>query len=179
MTKTNTLRKSDLKGRIRDIPDFPKEGIIFKDITTLLKDGDAFKKSVNLLANKFKRERIDYVVGVEARGFIFGAALAYKLGAGFVPVRKKGKLPAKTKSITYELEYGNDVLEIHEDALGPDTRVLIVDDLLATGGTIQAVCELVKSQKATIAGVAFLVELKFLRGIEKLKDLPVYSVIKY
>ncbi|MBI3618048.1 MAG: adenine phosphoribosyltransferase [Candidatus Omnitrophica bacterium] len=174
-----TLRKCDLKDRIRDIPDFPKEGIIFKDITTLLKDGDAFKKSVNLLAGKFKKERIDYVVGVEARGFIFGAALAYKLGAGFVPVRKKGKLPAKTKSITYELEYGNDVLEIHEDALGPDTRVLIVDDLLATGGTIKAVCELVKSQKATIAGVAFLVELQFLRGKEKLKDLPVYSVIKY
>lgn len=179
MTKTNTLRKSDLKGRIRDVPDFPKEGIIFKDITTLLKDAEAFKKSVNLLAGKFKKERIDYVVGVEARGFIFGAALAYKLGAGFVPVRKKGKLPAKTKSITYELEYGKDVLEIHEDALGPNTRVLIVDDLLATGGTITAVCDLVKSQKATIAGVAFLVELKFLRGIEKLKDLPVYSVIKY
>ncbi len=179
MTKAKTLRKSDLKGRIRDIPDFPKEGIIFKDITTLLKDGDAFKKSVNLLANKFKKERIDYVVGVEARGFIFGGALAYKLGAGFVPVRKKGKLPAKTKSITYELEYGKDVLEIHEDALEPNTRVLIVDDLLATGGTIKAVSELVKSQKATIAGVAFLVELKFLRGKEKLKDLPVYSVIKY
>ena len=179
MTKTRALRKSDLKGRIRDIPDFPKEGIIFKDITTLLKDAEAFKKSVNLLANKFKKERIDYVVGVEARGFIFGAALAYKLGAGFVPVRKKGKLPAKTKSITYELEYGKDVLEIHEDALEPSTRVLIVDDLLATGGTIKAVSELVKSQKATIAGVAFLVELQFLRGKEKLKDLPVYSVIKY
>ena len=179
MTKAGTLRKSDLKNRIRDIPDFPKEGIIFKDITTLLKDAEAFKKSVNLLANKFKKERIDYVVGVEARGFIFGGALAYKLGAGFVPVRKKGKLPAKTRSITYELEYGNDVLEIHEDALEPNTRVLIVDDLLATGGTIKAVSELVKSQKATIAGAAFLVELKFLRGKEKLKDLPVYSVIKY
>lgn len=179
MTRTGTLRKSDLKGRIRDIPDFPKEGIMFKDITTLLKDADAFRKSVNLLANKFRKERIDYVVGVEARGFIFGAALAYKLGAGFVPVRKKGKLPARTKSITYELEYGKDVLEIHEDALGPDTRVLIADDLLATGGTIKAVSDLVKAQKAIIAGVAFLVELKFLRGIEKLKDLPVYSVIKY
>ncbi len=179
MTKTRALRKSDLKDRIRDIPDFPKEGIIFKDITTLLKDGDAFKKSVNLLAGKFKKSKIDYVVGVEARGFIFGAALAYKLGAGFVPVRKKGKLPAKTKSITYELEYGKDVLEIHEDALEPNARVLIVDDLLATGGTIRAVSDLVKSEKAKIAGVAFLVELKFLRGIEKLKDLPVYSVIKY
>ena len=179
MTRTKTLSKSDLKDRIRDIPDFPKEGIIFKDITTLLKDGDAFKKSVDLLASKFKKERVDYVVGVEARGFIFGAALAYKLGAGFVPVRKKGKLPAKTRSITYDLEYGKDVLEIHEDALGPNTRVLIVDDLLATGGTIKAVSDLVKGQKATIAGVAFLVELKFLRGKDKLKDLPVYSVIKY
>lgn len=179
MTPTKTLRKSDLKDCIRDIPDFPKEGIIFKDITTLVKDGAAFKKSVNLLAAKFRKEKIDCVVGVEARGFIFGAALAYKLGAGFVPIRKKGKLPGKTSSVTYELEYGKDVLEIHTDALTPKMRVLIVDDLLATGGTIQAVCSLVKEQKATIAGVAFLVELKFLRGIDKLKDLPVYSVIKY
>ena len=174
-----SLRKSDLKKCIRDVPDFPKEGIIFKDITTLLKDKDAFKKSVDLLARKFKKERIECVVGVEARGFIFGAALAYKLKAGFVPVRKKGKLPAKTKSVTYQLEYGTDVLEIHEDALAPETRVLIVDDLLATGGTIKAVSELVRNQKATIAGVAFLVELGFLRGKDKLKDLPVYSVIKY
>ncbi|MBI5149494.1 MAG: adenine phosphoribosyltransferase [Candidatus Omnitrophica bacterium] len=173
------MRKSDLKKCIRDIPDFPKEGIIFKDITTLLKDKGAFKKSVDLLARKFRKERIECVVGVEARGFIFGAALAYKLGAGFVPVRKKGKLPAKTKSVTYQLEYGTDVLEIHEDALAPQTRVLIVDDLLATGGTIKAVSELVKNQQATIAGVAFLVELGFLRGKDKLKDLPVYSVIKY
>lgn len=145
------LRKSDLKKCIRDVPGFPKEGIIFKDITTLLKDGPAFKKSINLLASEFRREKIDCVVGVEARGFIFGAALAYKLGAGFVPVRKKGKLPAKTRSISYELEYGTDILEIHEDALGPHTRVLIVDDLLATGGTIQAVCALVREQRAVIA----------------------------
>lgn len=174
-----TMKKSELKDRIRDIPDFPKEGIIFKDITTLLKDKDAFKKSVDLLAKKFKKEKIDVVVGVEARGFIFGAALAYKLGAGFVPVRKKGKLPSKTKSVTYELEYGKDVLEIHEDAITPQMRALVVDDLLATGGTIQAVIELVKAEKATIAGVAFLVELRFLKGKNKLKDLPVYSVIKY
>ncbi len=173
------LRKSDLKNHIRDIPDFPKEGIIFKDITTLLKDKDALRKSIDLLAAKFRKEKIDSVVGVEARGFIFGAALAYKLRAGFVPVRKKGKLPYKTRSITYELEYGKDVLEIHEDAFGPKARVLIVDDLLATGGTIQAVCQLVREQGATIAGVAFLVELKFLHGKERLKDLPVYSVIKY
>jgi len=173
------MKKSDLKKHIRDIPDFPKEGIIFKDITTLLKDKDAFKKSIDLLAKKFKNKNIDIVVGVEARGFIFGAALAYKLKAGFVPIRKKGKLPSKTKSVTYELEYGTDVLEMHEDALSDKTRVLIVDDLLATGGTIQAVIELVKSQKAIISGVAFLVELRFLKGKNKLKDLPVYSVIKY
>lgn len=173
------MKKSDLKKHIRDIPDFPKEGIIFKDITTLLKDKDAFKKSIDLLAKKFKNENIDLVIGVEARGFIFGAALAYKLKAGFVPIRKKGKLPSKTKSVTYELEYGTDVLEMHEDALTDKSRVLIVDDLLATGGTIQAAIELVKSEKAVIAGVAFLVELKFLKGKNKLKDLPVYSVIKY
>ncbi len=174
-----TLKKSDLKNRIRDIHDFPKQGIIFKDITTLLKDKAALKKSVDLLANKFKKEDIEFVVGVEARGFIFGAVLAYKLGAGFIPIRKKGKLPAKTQSVTYELEYGTDVLEIHEDALHEGSRVLIVDDLLATGGTIKAVADLVKAQKAIIAGVAFLVELKFLKGIQKLKDLPVYSVLKY
>ena len=173
------IKKSDLKKHIRDVPDFPKEGIIFKDITTLLKDKDAFKKSIDLLAKKFKKENIDLVVGVEARGFIFGAALAYKLNAGFIPIRKKGKLPSKTKSVTYELEYGTDVLEIHEDAINDKSRVLIIDDLLATGGTIQAAIELVKSQKAIIAGVAFLVELRFLKGKNKLKDLPVYSVIKY
>ena len=173
------IKKSDLKKHIRDVPDFPKEGIIFKDITTLLKDKDAFKKSIDLLAKKFKKEKIDLVVGVEARGFIFGAALAYKLNAGFIPIRKKGKLPSKTKSVTYELEYGTDVLEIHEDAINDKSRVLIIDDLLATGGTIQAAIELVKSQKAIIAGVAFLVELRFLKGKNKLKDLPVYSVIKY
>ncbi|MCA9407526.1 MAG: adenine phosphoribosyltransferase [Candidatus Omnitrophica bacterium] len=173
------LKKSDLRNRIRDIPDFPKEGIIFKDITTLLKDKAAFKKSIDILAKKFRKEDIEYVVGVEARGFIFGAALAYKLGVGFIPVRKKGKLPSKTKSITYELEYGTDSLEIHEDALNPQARVLIVDDLLATGGTIKAVSDLVKNQKAVIAGVAFIVELGFLKGKEKLKDLDVYSVIKY
>ncbi len=173
------MKKSELKNTIRDIPDFPKEGIIFKDITTLLSDKAALKKSIDLLAKKFKKENIDYVVGIEARGFIFGAALAYKLGAGFVPVRKKGKLPYKTKKISYELEYGTDILEIHEDALSKKSRVLIVDDLLATGGTIKAVIELVKEQKAIISGIAFLVELKFLKGKDKLKDLPVYSVLKY
>jgi len=173
------IKKSELKGRIRDVPDFPKEGIIFKDITTLLKDKDAFRKSVDLLAKKFKDKKIEAVVGVEARGFIFGAALAYKLQAGFIPVRKKGKLPSKTRKVTYELEYGSDVLEMHEDALSPNMRVLVVDDLLATGGTIRAVLDLVKAEKAVVAGVAFLVELRFLKGKNKLKDFPVYSVIKY
>ncbi|HLF17364.1 MAG TPA: adenine phosphoribosyltransferase [Candidatus Omnitrophota bacterium] len=173
------VRKSELRSHIRDIPNFPKEGIIFKDITTLLKQKDAFKKSVDLLVKKFKKENIEYVVGVEARGFIFGATVAYKLGAGFIPVRKKGKLPHKTKRISYALEYGTDELEIHEDALTPNSRVLIVDDLLATGGTIRAVCDLVKAQGAQIAGVAFLVELGFLKGKDKLKDVLVYSIIKY
>ena len=169
----------DLKKCIRDIPDFPKEGIIFKDISTLLKNKEAFKKAIDVLALKFRKERIEYVVGVEARGFIFGAALAYKLGAGFVPIRKKGKLPYKTKSVTYQLEYGTDTLEIHEDAIKRNSRVLIVDDLLATGGTVRAVTELLKIQKVKIIGIAFLVELKFLDGKSKLKDFPVYSIIQY
>jgi len=173
------MKITDLKKHIRDVPDFPQEGIIFKDISTLLKNKEAFRKSIDELARKFGKERIDYVVGVEARGFIFGAALAYKLGVGFIPVRKKGKLPYKTKSVTYKLEYGTDTLEIHEDALTPDARVLVVDDLLATGGTIKAVVDLIIAQKARIVGVAFLVELQFLKGKERLKDLPIYSVIQY
>jgi adenine phosphoribosyltransferase len=173
------MRSEELKKIIRDIPNFPQEGIIFKDISTLLKDKAAFKKSIDLLARKFKKDKIEYVVGVESRGFIFGAPLAYALGAGFVPVRKKGKLPYKTKSITYELEYGTDTLEIHEDAIRPKSRVLIVDDLLATGGTIKAVTDLLKGFKPKIVGVAFLVELKFLQGYKKLKDVPIYSIIQY
>ena len=173
------MKITDLKKHIRDIPDFPQEGIIFKDISTLLKHKDAFRKSVDVLAGEFKGKRPEYIVGVEARGFIFGSALAYKLGAGFIPVRKKGKLPHKTRSVTYQLEYGTDTLEIHEDALPRNARVLVVDDLLATGGTIKAVTDLLKSQNVKIVGVAFLVELKFLNGKAKLKDLPVYSIIQY
>ena len=173
------MKLTDLKKHIRDIPDFPKEGIIFKDISTLLKNKDAFKKSIDTLARRFSKDRVDYVVGVEARGFIFGAALAYKMGAGFIPVRKKGKLPHKTKSVTYKLEYGTDTLEIHADALVPNARVLIVDDLLATGGTVSAVVDLIKAQKAKIVGIAFVVELQFLNGKDRLKDLPIYSVIQY
>ena len=173
------MKIADLKKHIRDIPNFPQEGIIFKDISTLIKNKDAFKKSIDTLARKFKNERVEYVVGVEARGFIFGAALAYKLGAGFVPVRKKGKLPYKTNSVTYKLEYGTDTLEIHEDAFKPNARVLVVDDLLATGGTVAAVMDLIKAQKVKIVGVAFLVELKFLNGKERLKNLPIYSILQY
>jgi adenine phosphoribosyltransferase len=173
------IKKSELKNYIRDIPDFPKEGILFKDITTLLKDPVAFKKAVDLMAKKYKKEGVDYVVGVEARGFIFGAAVALKLGVGFVPVRKQGKLPAKTQAITYDLEYGTDTLEIHQDAIPAKSKVLIVDDLLATGGTIRAVADLLKNIKADIIGVAFLIELRFLKGKKKLQDLDLFSLIKY
>ncbi len=173
------MEKIDFKKYIRDIPDFPKAGILFKDITTLLKDKKAFKAAINALAEKYKDKKIDIVVAVESRGFILGSVLAYKLGAGFVPVRKKGKLPAKTNSAAYELEYGTDTLEIHHDAIQPKQRVLIVDDLLATGGTLKAVTDLVKQLEGRIIGVAFLIELLFLKGKEKLKDYPVFSLIKY
>jgi len=169
----------DLKRTIRDIPDFPKKGILFKDITTLLKDKKALKASVDALAGQFGKKSIKYVVGIESRGFIFGTALAYKLGVGFIPVRKKGKLPAKVRSVTYALEYGTDTLEIHEDALKKGDKVLIVDDLLATGGTVGAVAKLVMASGARIMGVGFIIELAFLNSREKLKGLPVYSVIQY
>lgn len=170
---------NSLSKHIRDIPDFPKPGIIFKDITTLLKNKKAFAQVVNALAKKYKNKKIDTVVAVEARGFILGGALAHKLRAGFVPVRKKGKLPHKTHSVTYDLEYGTDTLEIHHDAIEPGDKVLIVDDLLATGGTVKAVTDLVRHFQGKIIGIAFLIELTFLNGKEKLKDYPIYSLIKY
>ena len=173
------MKKTELKKYIRDIPDFPKKGIIFKDITPLLNDKDAFKKTIDLLAKQFKKDKIEHVVAVEARGFIFGGALAQKLKVGFVPIRKKGKLPFRTKNVTYQLEYGTDTLEIHEDAIRPNARVLVVDDVLATGGTVKAVTDLLKEEQANIAGIVFLIELKFLKGKEKLKDFPIYSLIKY
>lgn len=171
-----TVRLSD---HIRDIPDFPKPGILFKDITTLLQNGRAFKASVEAIAKKYKGKKIDKVVAVEARGFIFGGAVACKLGCGIVPVRKKGKLPWKTSSVTYDLEYGQDTLEMHVDAVNPGERVLVIDDLLATGGTTRAVCDLLKQKQAKIAGIAFLIELQFLKGREKLGAYPVFSIIKY
>ena len=173
------MKKMNLKDYIRNIPDFPKPGILFRDITTLLKDKKAFKFSVSSLSNKYKNKKIDVVVAVEARGFILGGAVAETLGAGFVPVRKSGKLPWKTNSVAYDLEYGTDTLEIHHDAIKPGDKVLIIDDLLATGGTVKAVTELVKQLQGKIAGIAFLIELTGLKGKEKLKEFQVYSLIKY
>ena len=169
----------ELKSVIRDVPDFPKKGIIFKDITPLLKDGDAFRKAIDCLYEHYKDKRIDVVLSVESRGFILGSVLAYKLGAGFIPVRKKGKLPYKTHAVTYDLEYGQDTLEIHEDAISKSDRVLIVDDLLATGGTLSAVVELTKKMGGEIAGIGFLIELTFLKGRERIKDYDIVSLIKY
>lgn len=168
-----------LEKAIRNIPDFPKPGIIFRDITALIQDKSAFKKAVDLLVDKYKSRKIDKVVGVEARGFIFGASIAYKIGAGFVPVRKKGKLPSKTISVTYELEYGTDTLEIHKDAIRPGEKILIIDDLLATGGTVKAVTDLVKELKGQIQGIGFVIELVDLKGREKLKDYPVFSLVTF
>ncbi len=173
------MKGIDLRNSVRSIPDFPKPGILFRDITTLLSDKKAFRCAVDSLADKFKNKKIDTVVAVEARGFIFGGALAHKLGAGFVPVRKKGKLPWKTESVTYDLEYGKDTLEIHRDAIAANKKILIVDDLLATGGTVKAVTDLIKQLKGKISGIAFLIELKDLKGKNKLKGYPVYSLIKY
>jgi adenine phosphoribosyltransferase len=163
------MKKTKLRDYIRDIPDFPKQGILFRDITTLLKEEKVFKEAINRLADKFKGKKIDRVVAVESRGFIFGSVLAYKLGAGFIPVRKKGKLPADTISASYGLVYGVDTLEMHLDALRPNDRVLIVDDLLATGGTVKAVVDLVKQLKGKITGVVCLIELADLKGRDKLK----------
>ena len=169
---------SDLKSSIRDIPGFPKEGIIFKDITTLLGDKDKFRQAVDLFAEKFKDKKIDIILSVEARGFIFGSALAYKLGAGMAPVRKKGKLPFKTYSVTYQLEYGKDTLEIHQDAFKKGANVLIVDDLLATGGTCKAVVDLVEKMGGKIVGLAFLIELTALKGRDKFKSYDIVSLIQ-
>ena len=169
----------DLRSKIREIPDFPKPGILFYDITTLLKDPAAFRESIQLMMEPFKNEKIDIVVGMESRGFIFSAPMAYELGAGLVPVRKLGKLPAETLSVEYALEYGSNTLEIHRDSIEPGQRVLIVDDLLATGGTVQGTIELVERLKGEVAGLAFLVELDFLHGRERLTGHHVTSVIRY
>lgn len=164
---------------IRDVPDFPEKGIIFKDITTLLKDKDAFKHAVDLIVKKYRDKNVEKIVGIESRGFIFGGIAAYNLGCGFVPARKPGKLPAETISEDYTLEYGRNTLELHVDSIKEGENVVIIDDLLATGGTALAVAKLVERLKGKILGIEFLIELKFLKGIEKLMDYPVTSYIKY
>ncbi len=169
----------ELRSKIRDIKDFPTEGILFKDITTLLKDGPAWASVIDHLAAKYHTALVDVVVGVESRGFIFGGALAHQLKAGFVPVRKRGKLPAKTIEEEYALEYGRDVLAIHEDAIRPGQKVLVVDDLLATGGTMAATLRLVERLGGTVVGAAFLIELGFLKGRERLPGYDLESLIVY
>ncbi len=169
----------NLAAYIRDVPDFPKPGILFKDITTLLKDATALEASIQQLVEPYRDQEIEVVVGVESRGFIFGTGLARELKAGFVPIRKPGKLPAETASASYELEYGTDSVEIHRDAITPGQRVLMVDDLLATGGTMEASCKLVDGLEGKIVGIAFLVELTFLEGRKKLGDREVFSVLQY
>ena len=173
------MQLAELRAKIREIKDFPTEGVLFKDITTLLNDGAAFKDVIDHLAGKYQDSRVEVVVGVESRGFIFAGALAHQLKAGFVPVRKLGKLPGKTIEVEYELEYGRDALAVHEDAIRPGQRVLAVDDLLATGGTMAATLRLIAQLGGQVVGVAFLIELAFLRGREKLKQYPIHSLISY
>ncbi len=178
MTTVNTVET--VKSLIRDIQDFPKKGILFKDITTALRDKDGYKAIIDFMKDKFADKKIDYIAGMESRGFIFGATLAYELGCGFVPLRKPGKLPAEVISESYDLEYGKNTLEIHKDAIEEGKRVLIVDDLLATGGTALAACNLVKKIGANVVGMAFVIELADLNGREKLpKDVEVVSMLVY
>jgi adenine phosphoribosyltransferase len=168
-----------LKAYIRDIPDWPKKGIVFKDITPLLRDKDAFRTAIDTLAEHYQNQHIDVILGAEARGFIIAGALAYKLGCGFVPARKPGKLPWEVCSAEYELEYGMDSLEMHSDAIHSGDKVLIVDDVMATGGTAAAKVKLVEQLGGEVAGIAFLIELTFLNGREKLKGYDVYSLMQY
>jgi adenine phosphoribosyltransferase len=169
----------NLMDHIRNVPDFPKKGIVFRDITTLIKNNMAMAEAIDKMYDHYKEKRIDKVVSVESRGYILGAPLAYKLGAGFVPVRKPGKLPAATIKQEYELEYGTDAVEIHKDAISSGEAVLVHDDLLATGGTIAASCQLVERLGGRIVGLSFLIELAFLQAREKLSQYDIYSLIKY
>ena len=176
------MNKNDIdiiRRAIRDIPDFPKPGIVFKDITPLLGDGVLFAKTIDVLAERYRDQKIDTVLGIESRGFIVGAALAYKLGAGFCVVRKPGKLPYDTHSASYELEYGTDSLEIHIDAIADNARVLIADDLIATGGTAAATAQLVSKLGGEVVECAFVIELSFLKGRDKLRPYSVFSIVQY
>ena len=169
----------DIKSLIRDIPDFPKPGIVYRDITTLLQNSEGLNYVIDHFANHYSQQKIDYVVGIESRGFIFGAPIAYKLGAGFVPVRKAGKLPAEIHSVEYKLEYGSDTLEIHQDALQPNSRILVVDDLIATGGTAAATAALIDKLGCSLIGFAFIIELLALEGREKLPNASIQSMVTY
>ncbi len=173
------MSAEELRAKIREIPDFPKPGILFYDITTLLKDADAYHAAIDAMIEPYRDAKIDLVVGMESRGFIFSGPIAYQLKAGLIPVRKLGKLPAETVSVEYALEYGSNTLEIHKDAIRPGQRVLIVDDLLATGGTVRGTIELVERLQGHIVGLAFLVELLFLKGSDRLQGYNTSSVIKY
>ena len=168
-----------IREQIRDVPDFPKPGILFKDITPLLKNGKALRLVCDQIADSFLNSGIDLVIGIESRGFIFSPMVAYKLGAGFVPVRKKGKLPHKVERVSYSLEYGDDFLEIHLDAIVKGQKILIVDDVLATGGTAEAVIKLVERLGGEVIGLAFVIELLFLKGRARLKNFPAHSLIQY
>ena len=169
----------DFKDKIRNVPDYPKPGVLFKDVTTLLKDGEAFKRVIDTMVFSFQDKQIDSVVSMESRGFMLGAPLAYRLGCGFIPARKKGRLPGKTVTMEYETEYSKDSIEIHLDAIQQGQKVLIVDDLLATGGTAKAVAEIVEKLGGQIVGFAFLIELPFLKGREKLSNYNIFSMMKY
>jgi len=171
--------EDEFKKYIRDVHDFPKKGVVFRDITNLLKNGEAFQKVIDTIAFRFSQEKIDIVCSVEARGFILGSAIAYKLGAGFVPIRKKGKLPWNTHHKAYDLEYGEDELEIHIDAISSGNHVLLVDDVMATGGTVKASVDLIRKMKGKLVCAVFLIELLELKGREKLEDVPAYSLIQY
>jgi len=173
------MSAEDLRAKIREIPDFPKPGILFYDITTLLKDAAAYRESIDLMTDPYRDQGVDIVVGMESRGFIFSGPIAYLLGAGLVPVRKLGKLPAETVSVEYALEYGSNTLEIHRDAVKKGQRVLIVDDLLATGGTVRGTIELIERLQGQIVGLGFLVELSFLKGRDRLAGYKTTSVIEY
>ncbi len=170
---------TELKSLIREVPDFPKPGINFYDITTLLKDPQGWRATIDALKSHYNGTKVDVVVGVEARGFFFAPAMAYALGAGFVPVRKPGKLPAETETVEYALEYGTDRLQMHKDAVRPGQRVLIIDDVLATGGTAAAVAELVEKVGGEVLGLGFLIELDFLNGRKKLEGREVFSLLHY
>ena len=173
------MSAQSLRAKIREVPDFPKPGILFYDITTLIREPAAFREAIDLMTEPFRDSKVEIVVGMESRGFIFSAPMALGLGAGFVPVRKLGKLPAETISVEYELEYGTNTLEIHSDAIAPGQRVLIVDDLLATGGTVLGTIDLVEQLKGEIVGLSFLVELAFLKGRDRLDGHRINSVVAY